>query len=97
MQDGPNDTEAASAELPSFRGFARERQTFAAHKAELLRDHEGKYVVIRGDAIVGIRATYEEALEVGYDRFGLEPFFVKELLSEDPVILITRFVLPCPT
>ena len=57
-----------------FMVFDQMRQTFAAHKAELLREHQGQHVVIQGQDIIGIGKTYEDALEIGYSRFGLGPF-----------------------
>ena len=30
----------------------------------------------------------------GYARFGLGPLFIKRVLAEEPVIEVTRFVVP---
>lgn len=63
--------------------FQRERATFEAIKAGL-KGHAGRYVVIKGEEVAGVWASYEEALDGGYDRFGPVAFFVKQLSSEDP-------------
>ena len=79
-----------------FAGFDTERRTYERLKSKLLHD-EGKYVLIKGDIMAGIWLTREEAVEAGYGRFGLQPFYVKQILDVDPVILVTRDVLSCPT
>ena len=80
----------------SFHGFDREQRTFEARKAELLRQ-EGQYVVIQGEVVAGVWPAYEDALEAGYTRFGLNPFLVQQIRNEEPVTVISRFVAPCPT
>jgi hypothetical protein len=91
-----NDTGSTVARFPSFQGFDQERRTYESHKAELLKD-EGRYVLIKGDDVAGVWSTYEEALEAGYGRFGLQPFYVKQVAAVESVIQITRDVVPCPT
>lgn len=62
--------------------FCRERATFEAIKGGLNAD-SGRYVVIKGEEVAGVWSSYEEALDGGYERFGLVAFFVKQLTSED--------------
>jgi hypothetical protein len=56
----------------------RELETYRKHLPELL-GQQGKYVLISGDKVDSIWDTQEDALQAGYDRFGLEPFLVKEI------------------
>jgi len=58
--------------------FDTERAVYQANLEDLLA-HEGKFVVIKGDTIAGTRDTYEQVLELGYERFGLVPFLVKKI------------------
>jgi len=61
-----------------------ELAAYSAKFAELLK-HEGKFVLIHGNSIAGFWNTADEALQTGYDRFGLEPFLVKQIArSEQP-------------
>jgi hypothetical protein len=81
-----------------FSGFDHERATYERHKANLLLSGEGRYVVIRDDEVVGPLESYGEALRAGYARFGLDhPFFVKQVWAEEPAVMVTRDILPCPT
>jgi hypothetical protein len=65
-----------------FLGYDRERATFARLKPELLARAEGKYVVLVGEELEGPVDTYEDALRVGWRRFGLGPLYVKQVLPQ---------------
>jgi len=69
--------------------FARELATFARKKEEL-KSQEGKYAVISGDDVLGVFASYTDALECGYNQKGLEPFLVKQISPIDIVANFTR-------
>jgi hypothetical protein len=47
---------------------------------------EGHYVVVGGDEVAGAYPTYEVALGAGYDRFGLDPFLVKQVARVEPIL-----------
>ena len=63
----------------------REYKTFKEHLAELLAKGEGKFVLIKGEAIVDVFASYEDALKGGFAKFGNVPFFIKEISREEDV------------
>jgi hypothetical protein len=71
---------AYATEAPAQEHFRLERATFEAIKPRL-EGQEGRYVVIKGDEVAGVWPSYEEALDGGYDRFGLVAFFVKQLTA----------------
>jgi len=51
--------------------------------------HEGKYVTIQGDTILGPFDDWETGLKAGYKNFGaLRPFLVKEISEVDRVYFI---------
>ena len=56
-----------------------ERQTFADKSAEWSRLHPGRFVVVKGDQLLGAFDTIEEALGAGARSFGLSPFLVRRL------------------
>lgn len=72
-------------------------QELATYKARLpeLREHEGKFVLIKGTDVLGFFSSYEDALKDGYLRFGLEPFLVKQVHALEHVQFISRFIDPC--
>lgn len=73
-----------------------EIDTYNAKLPELLGS-VGKFVVIKGAQIEGIYDTYGDALKIGYERFGLEPFFVKQIAPSEQIHFFTRELdLACP-
>lgn len=73
-----------------------EFDTYRAQLPALLeRREEGKYVVIRGQELCDVFPTYERALDWAYDRFGLEPFFVKRIARDQCTVHFTRDLGPC--
>jgi len=59
-----------------------------------MAEHEGKFVLIHGDDLVAYFGTYEDAITEGYQKFGLDPFFVKQVNTTEQVQFISRFVAP---
>jgi len=63
----------------------REYKTFKEHRAELLARGEGKFALIKGETIVEVFASYEDALKEGLKRFGDVPFLLQEIQREEDV------------
>jgi len=57
-----------------------------------LMEYQGRYVLIKGDTVVTVMDTYNDALKLGYERFGLEPFFVSRIQSPENAAFISRDV-----
>lgn len=66
-----------------------EVRTYNAKLPELLGSL-GKFVLIKGDDLVGIYDTYGDALKVGYEKFRLEPFMVKQIAPAEQIQSFTR-------
>lgn len=80
----------------SFTGAAElesELQYFEARRAELVESARGKYALIKGNQLGGIYADRNEAIRAGYEKFGNEPFLVKEILEVDIPLNFTSFDL----
>jgi hypothetical protein len=81
--------------IMSANPLERELATYEQHKAELLAQ-EGRFVLIQGDDIAGLYDTYNDALEEGYKRFGIDhPFLIKEVREVEEVQFFTRYITPC--
>jgi hypothetical protein len=63
--------------------FAVELTTYRDHLDSLLAS-EGKYVVIRGQEIIGIHDDFDAAVEAAF-RFTPEPVLVKKIVEKEPV------------
>jgi len=75
----------------------QEWQTFQRELAGLLQDpaNRGKYVLIKGEKVDSIWTTIDEGLEAGRERFGLEPFMVKEINDHPEPKYFSRRVKKC--
>ena len=69
----------------------KELQTYRENLPQW-KDDEGKYVLIKGDRVVGVFGTYEDAIKAGYDEFKLEPFLVKQVHAMEEVQVVTRLL-----
>jgi hypothetical protein len=73
----------------------KEIDTYNAKLPELLTSI-GKFALIKGNEIEGIYDTYADALKIGYERFKLEPFMVKQISSAEKLAFFSReFDLSC--
>jgi hypothetical protein len=91
----PSQTDSLSKPRRIFAGFDREQATYARLAPGLLKAAAGKFVVIVGDELVGPLETDEEAERAGYERFGLGPLYIKQLVTDEKPALVTRDVIPC--
>src|SRR5262245_25110559 len=72
-----------------------ETATYRKHRRELVANHAGEFVLIRGREIIGTYRTRRAALEAGYARFGYVDLFTKQVARhEAPVSVATRVATP---
>ena len=57
----------------------------------------GKYVLIKGDDVLGLYDTYADAIQGGYEKSRLDPFMVKQIEAVEQVQFVSRSIEPCPT
>lgn len=57
----------------------RELATYQKEKQRLLSESKGKFVLIKGDVVVGVFTSQEDALSVGYKSFGNTEFLVRQI------------------
>ena len=58
-----------------------ELRTYDAHLARLLGQDRGKYVLIKGDRVVDVFSSNEDALKHGYEQFEAEAFLVRQIVE----------------
>jgi hypothetical protein len=69
----------------------KELETYLRKLPEL-REHEGKFVLVKGDEIVDVFTSYEDAIKDGYRRFLLDPFMVRQVQAIEQVQYVTRLL-----
>ena len=63
-----------------------------------LLHEEGKFAVISGKELLGVYSTYDDALQIGYERYNLTPFLVKKISAVEQINFFTRDLpVPCLT
>jgi hypothetical protein len=84
--------EAGAADL-----LYAEWNTYRREAARLLAEGgEGKFVLIKGDQVVSLHDTWDIARQAGLRLYLLEPFLVHEIRSEEPILRLRGYSLPCP-
>ncbi len=71
----------------------QELQYYRLHLIDMLGVNgvnEGKFVVIKGEHVLGVFETFEEALDLGYDRCGLTSFLVKRIERNESILYFSR-------
>ena len=72
--------------------LATELVTYRDHLDELLK-HKGRFVVIRGQSILGYYRDRRAALAAAYDEYGAIPVLVKQVVEREPVRRLGNVVL----
>ena len=68
-----------------------ELQTYEKNRESLLGSAEGKFVLIKGDQIVGVYESKMDAINQGYRQLGHVPFLVKQVLKvETPLNFLSN-------
>lgn len=55
----------------------------------------GKFVLIKDGQLIDKYDTYQDALQAGYLKYGLERFLVKQVAPAGQVAFFTRAFTPC--
>ena len=66
--------------------LAAEISAFEAMKADLQKNHPGKFVVLKGDALVGVWDTLDAAAQDAVQRFGRGPYLIRQV-GAPPTVL----------
>jgi hypothetical protein len=73
--------------------FEKELRYYKTHKDELLKSHPNKFLVIKGDRLLGPYNTDKDAYEAGLQEFGNVPFLIKKVTKEEEIIRFPALVL----
>lgn len=71
----------------------KEREFYDAHVAEWQRSHPGKFVVVKGDQVLGFFDSLDEALSAGGARFGLSSFLARRVGEQQETVDIPALTL----
>ena len=75
----------------------KELEFFKAHQAEWQKMHPGKFVLIKGNELIGVFDNDKTAVAEGIRRFGTESFLVRGVYGKDETLRIPSFMSSLPT
>jgi hypothetical protein len=85
-------------EAPADQPLAVEWGTYRQSVARLLSGgHEGEFVLIKGEEIIGLYDTWECAREAGLRLYLCEPFMVHRVCTYEPLLRLRGYSLPWPS
>ena len=84
--------------LVMIRNLKQELDAFRRALPVLLADADkrGQFALVHGEIVADVFPTFDAALEAGYDRFGLDPFLVKEVTEHERSHYFSRNMTSCP-
>lgn len=68
----------------------RELEIYRKALPSLVAENEGKHVLICDGKLIGTYDSYEDALKVGYEKCGVQPFLVKKISAVEQISYFTR-------
>ncbi len=87
--EAPKQATLSHSELPPVPPdslFHVEWELYRREVGRLIAEgHEGKWLLIKGETILGLFDTEDQALEVRAQRFFRQPVLVKQILSREPL------------
>ncbi len=73
--------------------LGQEMATYRDHLPEMLREHDGEFVLIKGREIVGFFRDDSAAIREGRRRFGIVDILVKEVSATERVVYLPNVVV----
>jgi hypothetical protein len=61
----------------------KELAYYEKYKQEYLKLYKGQFVLIKGEQLVQAFTTGQEAYRAGLEKFGNQPFLIKQVLPDD--------------
>ena len=61
----------------------------------LAEGHEGRWVLLKGEQIIGIWDTEVEARAVAVERYLMQPVLIHQILTREPVLRTPTFLSRC--
>jgi hypothetical protein len=90
VENGRDPNQIHYTELPPAQPgspLTAERDTYRREAGRLIAEgHEGKFALVKGDQIIGLFDTFEDARAEGLRRYLLAPFLVHQIREWERVI-----------
>lgn len=87
---------SAKGEGSEARLLATEIAFFDRNRERFAERYPGRYLLVRGDALVGHFDTYEAAVDEGARKFGTGPFLARRAGEDAPTLSASALTLALP-
>ena len=74
--------------------LAQEIALYESKKDELLENHEGQYIAINGNEIIGIFNTEVQAMREAYKKHGYVSLLVRKISKTEPTVYVKGVNVP---
>jgi len=64
----------------------KEIKYFKSKKSEFLKTYLNQFVLIKDEELIGSYTTEAEAYKAGVEKFGNEPFLIKQVMEKEETI-----------
>jgi hypothetical protein len=78
-------TEMTNRKLVVGVELEKELKFFESKRKEWLRDYKDKFVLIKGEELIDVFSTLEDAYKEGVKRYGNQPFLIKRVTEEEEI------------
>lgn len=72
-------------------GLEQELEAFERSRSALLGTAKGKFALVKGDKVIDVLESQQDAIKRGYELYGNAPFLVKQILEFDVPANFTSF------
>jgi len=70
-----------------------ELKFYQKNKQEYLKSYSNQFVLIKGEELIGAFSTDAEAYRTGVQRFGNQPFFIKQVVEDESSVSYPAFTV----
>lgn len=71
----------------------KEIEAYERNLEDWLRQYKDRFVLVKGEKLIGVFNTTDEALSEGARQFGLESFLVRQVKEEEEKISVPALTL----
>jgi hypothetical protein len=82
-------------EAPPDSPIAAEWNFYRREVGRLLAEgHEGKWVLIKGEQIVGLHEAFQGAYQVALEKYLMQPVLIQQVRTREPILRVRGHNLP---
>ena len=73
--------------------LSKELAFFEKKKSEFLKTYKNQFILIKGNQLINAFTTETEAYKFGVEKYGNDPFLIKQVLGKEEAITIPALTI----